>query len=846
MEFFNRWSKIVPLLGFIISMPQAVHAVTQMVDCTQAWDLQYKNPPLKLTSDPIKFEATCLQTVSGCPGFHDVVFGLFREGDPINSPYIYAICGGWDNTRTVVSYKGTNIYDEKNPLLGGITVGASKVKAPLNSAIPFTITLDKNTDTITVSSSNGYSCQFKIDAGDVKNIAYIGFTTWRTKMQYEVTGGIDASRPVNYYQMLEMRSEAYHQRPFWAWSGAGDAGKGPNPAGGPNTANHLLLIGENQSNDDNRSHEGAGLFFVRKAGSPDYRRNVNFGDTVEIVSPIDAYGYGQCFVRPSMWYAYNKNGVDNGGIVLTTDATNENATNGNQLFIIQSPTGAKGAVTENTPFVLYSVALKDEVYASNSSPWPNHHQVGLTADKADAKAKLFTFNFAHRTSQNGAQWDQAAVLSIFNTSPAMPQGFDQEAGWSTQITTGSKDGKVEAWCIGANYKRIYRFDVDAPDASPWSLDFEPQDQQGNPLGELEDISASSDGVLLVLAETGKVFKYNWDGKTFTALTVGADADLDLDVIAAGNQDSIWAVDVEAGALYQHDAKKGWILREGGDGHTVIVNVAAGIDGTVVIVDKNGRAYILDKANSTKDDLAWKELGDEDDGPIENIAAGDSQTIIATRKGSGTMLKWENNDWSVVTDANNKPTSGVDCVSTNAKGAAQFITDMNGNIFNRGEGGVAVAVKANGPKGAAGHPVTIKKVKAGPSARAAAKKAGAIKAPVKNTKASNQAAGKKPKNKKRALKAAKNAGKKAVVKKGPKKAKRVQKHVSKKRKKAHKPAPKPGEAIVAAPAVTTTSPGDTGSKKAPVKAKGKKAGNKAKAKKAAGKANTPQAEEAEAA
>ena len=61
MNFFTRWSKIVPLLALVMSMQQAVHAVTQMVDCTQAWDLRYKNPPLKLTGDPIKFEATCLQ-----------------------------------------------------------------------------------------------------------------------------------------------------------------------------------------------------------------------------------------------------------------------------------------------------------------------------------------------------------------------------------------------------------------------------------------------------------------------------------------------------------------------------------------------------------------------------------------------------------------------------------------------------------------------------------------------------------------------------------------------------------------------------------------------------------------
>jgi hypothetical protein len=580
-----------------------------------------------------------------------------------------------------------------------------------------------------------------------------------------LTTGLLQAAQLKYGQLVNITSPAFSNRPFWNWSGSGDVGAGPNPAGGPNTPYHMLIIGGNRSGTDVRPEDGCNLFFLRKASDHDNRGAVNFKDTIEIVSVADGYNYGQYFVRSSLFFAFNANRTGSGGQIITAEVSNENASNGNQLFTINSPTGGTGVISDGATVNLFSNALAQDVYISNNSYWPDDHQLAFTMKNADANAKALQIKIATRTPQNAAVWDKAVLLDTYVTHTAAPKDFDLEETDAENIACGSRNGKIETWAIGTDNTTLYRYDAGSMSANPWQNKGPAKDANNLALGALDDISVSSDGHMVVLTEAGRAFEYNWTTGLFEPLKVPANQqNLNLDAISIGNANNVWAVNIEQGTLYQYDSAKGWVLREGDDkddndgddddDDTHVSNVAAGADGTVVAVNEVGQAYMLDRANSTETDLAWIEMGDHDD-LVEDIAVGDAKNIVATKKHTGTMVRWVDGDWVVMNDKDGKPSCGIENVAINAAGS-MIITDSADNVYIDGEDGVEVvhaapaAGKAAG-ESAAAHAVkaakasikqvaaTVKKVVNKKGSRKAAKKAGTIKAPAKKTKAAKKAA-----------------------------------------------------------------------------------------------------------
>jgi hypothetical protein len=583
-----------------------------------------------------------------------------------------------------------------------------------------------------------------------------------------LTAGLLQAAQLKYGQLVNISSLAVPNAQLWAFSAARDIANGPtNDKQTLDGQNHMLLFTVTGKGDD-RSVGGGNLFFLRQADNHISRDVINFGDTVEIVSLINVYGSNDYRFEPCLLWALNatSNAWGNkNGEIMTTPVTNPNASNGKQLFVINSASGSTGPVVEGASFNLRSKALNQDVFVLNNSPWGPGHSLMLAGSDANTSNKALRINAATRTNQNGPQWDKAVLMDIYVTETAAPKDFDLEETDAENIACGSRNGKIETWAIGTDNTTLYRYDAGSMSANPWQNKGPAKDANNLALGALDDISVSSDGHMVVLTEAGRAFEYNWTTGLFEPLKVPANQqNLNLDAISIGNANNVWAVNIEQGTLYQYDSAKGWVLREGDDkddndgddddDDTHVSNVAAGADGTVVAVNEVGQAYMLDRANSTETDLAWIEMGDHDD-LVEDIAVGDAKNIVATKKHTGTMVRWVDGDWVVMNDKDGKPSCGIENVAINAAGS-MIITDSADNVYIDGEDGVEVvhaapaAGKAAG-ESAAAHAVkaakasikqvaaTVKKVVNKKGSRKAAKKAGTIKAPAKKTKAAKKAA-----------------------------------------------------------------------------------------------------------
>lgn len=381
---------------------------------------------------------------------------------------------------------------------------------------------------------------------------------------------------------------------------------------------------------------------------------------------------------------------------------------------------------------------------------------------ANFKTKSHYFAFSSHTDP--------VIISNVDTSidDVEPKGFDEIETLHVHenVTCGSRNGDLEMWSVADHGTTLAHYKQDSMAEKPWE-DVKPKTGDGKDL-RLETVSVSSDGVMVVLDRDGKCYQFDWDKEVFVPLAVGKDNEkLDLDIVAVGNAGSIWAIDVDAKSLYQH-TDAGWVLREKG----MAVDVAAGVDGTVVVLNEKGKAHLM------LGEGKWKEL---DNDVMLTVAVGSKDHIYAINE-SNQLVRYEKDAWVVLNDKDDKPAQFFKDVAVNAAGSV-FVLSCDGDMFNKGESGFEIVKPAKQAQKAAVK--TAEHAEGKVAVKAAGKAEGKAVAPKKKTRV--QAAKEKAAELK---KAGKPAAKKAT--KAEKKSKKAdhKKAAIEKKKAANKASKKP--------------------------------------------------------
>jgi len=250
-----------------------------------------------------------------------------------------------------------------------------------------------------------------------------------------------------------------------------------------------------------------------------------------------------------------------------------------------------------------------------------------------------------------------------------PESYQLENEFSSRIALGLKDGKMEAWCIDEEKDAsIKRFDQRSIDANPWVAIPVALDAMGGAIIDIQDISASSDGLLYILDGQGKAYSYNWSTKHFEALSDSpANSALSLEFISVGSKDAIYAVDVDTNTLYRY--KNGaWQLNSS----VKAKYVSAANDGSVAVVMPSGAAFLKKEGKGS-----WQEITGEF---VRRVAVVNKDTVYGIDN-AGHLVTMTAGAWAFVPGANNKPAGMVSELAVNATGAL-LATDSEMNIYSQ--------------------------------------------------------------------------------------------------------------------------------------------------------------------
>lgn len=328
-----------------------------------------------------------------------------------------------------------------------------------------------------------------------------------------------------------------------------------------------------------------------------------------------------------------------------------------------------------------------EIYAAEGAKLPQPKAtIGLSIDKKTKKITITgltkPFEFVDPNFKEATQYcslsslDTPVKISNFDIGidDNVPAGFEEEESAVTEdIACGSRNGELEVWGVSADRTGLQRYNQYTLADDPWER-VDAKDAAGNPLA-LDAVSISSDGVMVVLDARGKGHMYDWTKKIFVPMAVGAgNESLDFDVIAVGNAANIWAVDVEAKSLYQH-TDLGWVLREKG----VAVDVAVGVDGTVVALNDAGKPYMMVGAGK------WDKIGDL---VLSAVSVGSKEHIWGVNK-DNQLVEYTNDAWAPVLGADGKPAQYYKDVAVNAAGTV-FVLSTDDDVYHKGENGFAVS------------------------------------------------------------------------------------------------------------------------------------------------------------
>jgi len=292
----------------------------------------------------------------------------------------------------------------------------------------------------------------------------------------------------------------------------------------------------------------------------------------------------------------------------------------------------------------------------------------------------------------------------------LPANILPESGNAASISVGSRNGELEVWCISQDFNRLMRYNASEIEAeNPW-VDMVTYDNQGNDISPLKSVSVSSDGTLMVLNGEGQAYMYNWDEQWFSPIPMGyayeydykksaytkTNQELSVDRISAGNAQDIWVTDDTNQVIYKlNTITNAWNPRSNG------IQVAAGIDGTVVMIDADNIPHILAGNNR------WTVMPGVQ---LDHITVINKDEIYGSYQ--GVLWRYTNNQWTQIMGADRKRTSGVDQVAANAAGTL-FITDQSGNIYNSGDDAVEIIQTVVPAKKPGDKPQLIKTIKKSP-------------------------------------------------------------------------------------------------------------------------------------
>ncbi len=257
----------------------------------------------------------------------------------------------------------------------------------------------------------------------------------------------------------------------------------------------------------------------------------------------------------------------------------------------------------------------------------------------------------------------------------LPEGFEAEEGKVKRISVGSKNGELEVWSVGFD-AQLYRYDTYSMSPLPW-VKQEFKDAAGVVM-RFDDVSVSSDGMMVALGEKGNALRFDWTTKAWTAIAPGAGNELlDFEFITVGKNGCIWAVDSDEKDIYEL-TNTGWAVRVDGFGSYV----AAGVDGTVVGLNIKGEAFRFENGK-------WIEMPGV---LFERVAVGNADHIIGSTDKDNALFQWKDGKWMPLIGKDGKPATGLDEISINAAGTT-FGADEDGDVYHKGEAGVAIVVPA---------------------------------------------------------------------------------------------------------------------------------------------------------
>jgi len=272
----------------------------------------------------------------------------------------------------------------------------------------------------------------------------------------------------------------------------------------------------------------------------------------------------------------------------------------------------------------------------------------------------------------------------------IPAGFTDAGEKTGSISVGSRNGALEAWCVAPGGTHLLRYNDNKTAENPethaadqWEA-ITVQDTHGTIINRIRSVAISSDGELLILDAPGQAYRYNWDKKQFVVIPVGHARRFDkktktvikyltkrlgLDYIAVGNEDNIWAANLETRMIYKLDTHTNtWKPMVDG------IYVSVGLDGFVVAIDDNYIPHVYGGKN------AWYAMAGI---KLDHVAVGTQNYIYGTYQGN--LYRHNNNGWVQLLGADDKPAHGVLNVAVNAVGTI-FITS-HGEIYHKGDDGV---------------------------------------------------------------------------------------------------------------------------------------------------------------
>ncbi len=243
--------------------------------------------------------------------------------------------------------------------------------------------------------------------------------------------------------------------------------------------------------------------------------------------------------------------------------------------------------------------------------------------------------------------------------------FDYTEGQTESLAFGKNQKMQELWAVGIDGSLIYKYDTVNDKWLPVNL----LDEKGGAIKDIDSISMSQDGILLILRQEGTVWRYMFGTKRCVPLEAGKGNEaLRLDQVAVGNSKNIWGLKADTLQVFFHDGKNGW--RE----YPTIRGefIAAGSDGTALLLSDKGDAFVFDPQAK-----AWARAGKEQ---LRKVALADKNTMYGINM-DFNLVKFDGAAWVPVKNKDRIIGNILELAVDDEGGIA--VTDPDNEIFVKG-------------------------------------------------------------------------------------------------------------------------------------------------------------------